>query len=81
MAFDLLFGRGRLGDTNGDSFVTIDDILCILAVFSGDLDCVAGHIEGADMAPCVPNGLINVDDIIAVLNGFQGGTLNCLPPC
>lgn len=70
-----------LGDTNGDSFVTIDDILCILAVFSGDLDCVAGHIEGADMAPCVPNGLINVDDIIAVLNGFQGGTLNCLPPC
>jgi len=70
-----------LGDTNGDSFVNIDDVLCILAAFSGNLACVAGQIDAVDMAPCHPNGLINLDDIIAVLNGFGGGTLNCPPPC
>lgn len=59
------------GDINGDDIVNLDDILCVLAAFSGNYAC-SGGLPNADIAPCEGNGLITLDDILAILRAFSG---------
>jgi hypothetical protein len=58
----------KFGDVNCDGVVNLDDILKVLAGFSGGFAAA----PNADLAPCGGNGLINLDDILAVLAAFAG---------
>lgn len=59
------------GDLNGDQIVNLDDILCMLAAFTGDYACSDG-LANADIAPCGGNGTVNLDDLLAVMRAFAG---------
>ena len=65
------------GDLDYSNVVDVDDIICSLAGFSGDLCC---PFERIDIAPCGGNGVIDVDDILYVLDAFAG-TATCPNPC
>lgn len=67
------------GDVNVDGMVDIDDILCMLAGFSGSfVNCTFVNL---DLFPCTPDQIINIDDILRILNAFSGGAYPCPPPC
>lgn len=55
------------GNANCSGGVTLDDILCSLAGFANFTACPNG-----DISPCGGNGILNLDDILAVLNAFGG---------
>lgn len=64
-----------VGQPTGNCIVNLDDILCVLAGFSGFANCPTG-----DIAPCGGNNVINLDDILSVLAAFSG-TYACAHPC
>jgi len=41
----------------------------------------SANITGSFSNPCRPDGTINLDDILAVLNAFAGQPYPCYPPC
>lgn len=63
----------KFGDVNADTNVNLDDLLCVLAGFSGQFTLTCPH-ERVDMVPCaVKDGLITLDDILASVTAFGGG--------
>ncbi len=60
----------RWGDTNNDANVNLDDILCILAAFSGQFPVC--QFYGTDLMGYTPDRITNLDDILAVLAAFSG---------
>ncbi|MGB2984256.1 MAG: hypothetical protein WBE26_00090 [Phycisphaerae bacterium] len=68
------------GDVNDDGSVDFYDITLVIdgsqGIFPGDV-----LLENLDLARCVPNGSIDVDDIMDVQNAVGGGTFPCWPPC
>lgn len=71
---------GRYADFDENNLVNLDDILDMLAAFSGSY-APGTQLEDYDIVPCMPNGIVNLDDILAVLTAFSGGQLNCPNPC
>ena len=68
------------GDMDDDCDVDIDDILCTLNGFAAGQDwqgaCPLADLYGDDPAPCMPDGIINLGDILAQLDAYAGA-----PPC
>lgn len=66
----------RYGDVNRSGQVTLDDLLCMLGGFSGLFGEPPGPCSryALDLIGpgCVPDLVINIDDILAVLNAFAG---------
>jgi len=76
------------GDVNKDGFTDVIDVVGVLDCFSGDFS--GGRtLYSCDQVPAVsgsecvgPNGVINVDDILAVIDYiFQGWAYPCSDPC
>ncbi len=72
----------HFGDTNNDLIIDLDDILCVLAAFSGNYstNCTlysADQIGGFFN----PDRIVNLDDILAVLNAFTGQAYPGPYPC
>lgn len=59
------------GDLDGDDDVDLNDIVCSADGFAGAFagDCTASSV---DIAPCTPDGTINIDDVLATLDAFAG---------
>lgn len=55
------------GDLSQDGLVGFEDIFCALEGFSNPSNCPA-----ADLAPCTPDGRINLEDILAVIGAYLG---------
>jgi hypothetical protein len=69
-----------IGDINDSGNVDLDDLLCVLAAFSGNeaQGCIT---ERADLIPCGGGtGTVDLDDIIEVLGAFSGAP-TCPNPC
>jgi len=76
------------GDIDGNGFITLADLFCVLDGFAGDFsNCTfeQDDIHGSGnpivcvppaMAPCCPNGVISLADLFAVLDAFAG-----IDPC
>jgi hypothetical protein len=78
---------GIWGDTNqtaGPSEPDVDDLVCEVYAFGGifDDDCTE---RSADLMHCIPNRLIDVDDLVAVVDAYSGttypGSLGCPLAC
>ena len=67
------------GDTDGNSTVNLTDILCLLDTFAHVATTCTP--EAADMAPCTPNRVVNLDDITDVLDAFRPIPYPCPDPC
>jgi beta-glucanase (GH16 family) len=62
------------GDTDNNFLVDLLDINCIISGFGdGGASCANG-----DIYPCTPNGAIDIDDVLAVLDAFAGNPA-CTP--
>jgi hypothetical protein len=69
-----IFASGCSGDTNRDGTVNLFDVFCVLAGIGGDFsECAFADL---DIAPCGGNGVLNLNDIFAVLNAIEG-----IDPC
>lgn len=76
------FTEVEYGNVNGigPTSPNLDDILCVLAGFANMNNCTNGDIRGTAGTPCVPNNIISLDDILAVLGAFGGADLcGCVP--
>jgi len=63
-------GPGRIGDTNGDRLVDIDDVNAVRNHFGA-----TGADDGTLAGDAYPwDGLVNIDDLNAVRNNFGTGT-------
>jgi hypothetical protein len=60
---------GTYGDVDGNGFVNIFDLFCILDGFASDFSNCS--FEDDDIHPCGGNGFINIFDLFAVLDAFQ----------
>lgn len=80
----------KWGDLNNDNQVNLDDILCMLTRFSGHCgmtcpqppayDCLySTDLQG--IADCIPNGIINADDLLALLSAYGAGQFCQMPVC
>jgi DNA-binding beta-propeller fold protein YncE len=63
------------GPSPGDCLVDLQDIVCVADAFVD-----VGLCPGADVHPCVPDGSVNLDDILAALDSFAGHPV-CDAPC
>jgi subtilisin-like proprotein convertase family protein len=59
------------GDMDHTGVVDVDDISCLVAGFANWSSC-----PGADIYPCVPEGAIDVDDLLAGIGAYAG-----IDPC
>ncbi|MCH7885270.1 MAG: hypothetical protein IIC01_08475, partial [Planctomycetes bacterium] len=46
-----------------------------------DGDCVNRPIPHGDIFPCEGDGVVDIDDIVAILNAFSQGEPVCPSPC
>lgn len=71
----------RWGDTNNTGTVSLDDILCVLAGFSGSFANCA--LQGVDLVGGFfnPDRVVTLDDILAVLGAFSGNPYGASTPC
>ncbi len=71
----------KWGDVNNDSRVDEDDLKRVLDAFHGDYSDLP--FENVDVAPCVPNRGVDLDDVTAVMNAVNGESyyLKCPRPC
>ncbi|MFQ5463025.1 MAG: multicopper oxidase family protein, partial [Phycisphaerae bacterium] len=70
----------RFGDADGNDVVNFSDVQQVVLLFLA----VTPYSPAGDMKPCVPNGVINFEDIFAAVQGFQGlGYVGgaCPDPC
>jgi hypothetical protein len=65
-------------ELNGVSPIDLDDILWILASFSGNPCC---SFASSDIFGATPDQSIDLDDILGVLDGFSGGSYPGASPC
>jgi hypothetical protein len=68
----------QYGDVNQNDARSLDDLLCVLDGFQGAFPLCTP--TAVDVAPCGGDGLINVDDILAVLEALAG-RLACPEGC
>ena len=62
------------GDVNHDGTVDDADVDCALDGFAGVfIDC---GFQDVDIFPCTPNGIVDLDDLLAVLDAYNG-----IDPC
>jgi len=80
------FNPKTYGDIDGNGFITLADLFCVLDGFSGDFsrcsfeqDDIHGSC-GPGMSNCCPNGVISLGDLFAVLDAFGGNAACCKPP-
>jgi hypothetical protein len=72
------------GDTDHDDDVDMDDIYCAVDVFQGTEEppCT---FWGADVwgsgTGCPPEQILNLDDIMRIIDAYQGGSFPCDKPC
>ena len=70
MVFLTQIDKRLLGNFPGLIHVDLMDILCVLDGFAGDFtNC---SLESVDLAPCKPDGIVDLGDILAALNAFEG---------
>ncbi len=69
------FGGIAYGDVDQSGVVDIADINCVLAGFDDMLNC-----RFADIAPCGGDGQIEITDVLAVLDAYNG-IFACPSPC
>ncbi|MGB0716135.1 MAG: M6 family metalloprotease domain-containing protein [Phycisphaerae bacterium] len=68
------------GDVDGNSVVNFSDIQQTVLVFQQ----LAPYSPAADLKPCVPNFIVNFEDILSAVQGFQNFTYvetECPAPC
>jgi len=66
------------GDVDGNGFITLADLFCVLDGFAGDFSVCS--FADDDINPCGGNGVINLLDLFAVLDAFQGDFACCTWP-
>lgn len=72
----------HFGDTNNDSIIDLDDILCVLAAFSGNYSPTCTLYSADQIGGFFnPDRIVNLDDILAVLNAFAGQPYPGPHPC
>lgn len=69
----------RWGDVNDDDIVDLDDLLCVIAGFSGDFSQCSLH--SLDLRGDLPDGVIDLDDVLAVVDAFSGDSYPGPDPC
>ncbi|RJO65998.1 MAG: hypothetical protein C4523_14355 [Myxococcales bacterium] len=79
-----VFEPKRYGDIDGNGFITLADLFCVLDGFAGDFSNCSfedDDIHGTGnpiacvppaVSPCCPNGVIGLADLFAVLDAFAG---------
>jgi hypothetical protein len=69
------------GDVNYSGHCDVSDILLVLAGFSNDFS--GAPSEQLDILPCLPDGQVDLADILGVLDAFSGVPFLalCPPPC
>jgi hypothetical protein len=68
-----------VGDTNNTKSVDLDDVLHILDVFSEVTSF--SDLARADLMLCQTDGIVDLEDILAVLSAFEGDPYPCFVPC
>jgi hypothetical protein len=71
---------GAWGDVDGTGEVDVDDVLCVLDALMG-ISRISCPLQGMDLLPCVPDGIVGQDDFHAVLDAFGGTPFPCSGPC
>ncbi|RJO67560.1 MAG: hypothetical protein C4523_08920 [Myxococcales bacterium] len=83
------FEPNKYGDVDGNGFITLADLFCVLDGFGGNFpNCSFEqddiHGTGNPVAcippaasPCCPNGVISLGDLFAVLDAFAGENPCC----
>ncbi len=68
------------GDVNNNGAVQVDDIIL---VFDGSQGVFSGGttVENLDLAPCLPDGEVDADDIASVQDAYAGGSFPCPVAC
>ena len=71
----------RWGDANVNTVVNINDVHLGIKAFQEDFTLVT--TERADIIPCLPNRIANIDDVLRTILIFQGGEFAdlCTVPC
>ncbi len=67
------------GDVTKDNLVNSADIDCVMAAYSGNYQNCS--LQSSDIHGTTPNGLINLDDILRVLNAVGGTPYPYTDPC
>ena len=70
----------KYGDVNGDGAVLIDDLFLVIDAADGVLPPGA-RPEQFDVAPCLPDGVVNDADVADVEAAAGGSADPCPPPC
>jgi hypothetical protein len=64
---DCVFTSILFGDVDDSGLVDLNDLTCVMDAFTGSVAC-----PQADIFPCSPDAVINVDDILSVVDAFAG---------
>ncbi len=67
------------GEVDGAPGVDSDDIACTLAAFQGNFEECS--LWATDVGGCTPNATVDLDDILFVINAFDGQPFSCPVPC
>ncbi|MHC5108456.1 MAG: M14 family metallopeptidase [Planctomycetota bacterium] len=72
----------NFGDVDGNGLANIADLQeCVLG-FQGQFD--RAPLEAMDLYPCLPDGLITLEDLLQIVTAFRGSdydSMPCSPPC
>ena len=67
------------GDVDSTGLVDVDDIICTVDAYSGSFTLCS--FEASNIAPCMIDLVVDLDDILAVLDGFAQAPYPCPTPC
>lgn len=70
----------KWGDVNGDNVVDLGDVSLVFEAAQGSLPPTA-ILENFDLAPCVPDGIIDEQDVVRVQTALGGSAYPCFTPC
>ncbi|MEK6677417.1 MAG: hypothetical protein AABZ47_17410, partial [Planctomycetota bacterium] len=74
------FTTALWGDTTGDNFVDVDDLICMLSAF-GNTFFESCTLQSADISPCQTDHIVDVDDLVLFLGAFANEPYPCQSPC
>jgi DNA-binding beta-propeller fold protein YncE len=69
----------RWGDTNGDTFADLGDLVATIDAFLGAFSGVT--LQGVDAAGAVPNRVVDLDDLLGVLDAAGGRSYSSSAAC
>jgi len=70
----------RWGDVDGSGTVTLNDVSAVIDASNGDYS--GGQtLQNVDLVPCVPNGIIDNDDVSYAQDALANGPYPCNDPC